>query len=156
MKRIHLLTICLFSLFYSLTTLAMNEDGRDHSLSPTISIYPQSSVEELNNLVVPSAMEDIDYLSINKEKRQITLFRIDQDPLELEKTLQPSLPWDVPQAQFEQFMSAHFFHLKQLNDGAYKVDLHASLLGGGKVAGKMLWKFFGSFKLNFSKISACS
>ncbi len=79
--------------------------------------------ESTGKLIVSTALEDIESLVINREKKQFLLLQKEKNPLELERILQPSLPWDRPEDQFDLFVQAHTFFLKQLSDGSYKVEM---------------------------------
>ncbi|OJW54061.1 MAG: hypothetical protein BGO67_08340 [Alphaproteobacteria bacterium 41-28] len=131
MKRHIFLAFSSLLFCFSETSADFLGEDRDED---TIYIYRKSSIkkDEIRNLIVPFAFGDVESLSINKNKKTMTLFQAGQDPIAIESIFQPSLPWDLSKNQLEQFISAHTFTLKQLSDDTCKVDMSVPGLGGGR------------------------
>ncbi|MBP9675002.1 MAG: hypothetical protein KBD63_07900 [Bacteriovoracaceae bacterium] len=127
MNWIRSLSLILFCLIlYTLTASANREEREAQWENGMIHIPRKTSFlegESTGKLIVSAALEDIESLVINREKKQFLLLQKEKNPLELERILQPSLPWDRPEDQFDLFVQAHTFFLKQLSDGSYKVEL---------------------------------
>ena len=132
MKKTTLYSLLISSAicFSGFEATAMIGEGDEEA----IRIYPKTfsaQNKEKNNLIVSSALNDVEFLSIDQGKKLLTLYRKGENPIEIEKGFQPSLPWDLPQDQFEQVVTAHTFNLKQLDDGSYAVNKSIPGLGGG-------------------------
>ena len=127
MNWIRSLSLILFCLIlYTLTASANREEREAYWEKGLIHIQRKASFAESassGKLIVPTDLGNVEALVIDQRKQQFALLQKEQEPLVLERILQPSLPWDRPQTQFDSFVQAHTFFLKQLSDGSYKVEL---------------------------------
>ena len=118
--------LCLF--FQSFNSVAAL-DEQDQIIHITRRTFNSES-QGINNLVLPSSTEDVDSLAINHQQKLLSLIREGKEPLVLDKSSYPSLPWELSQDRFEKFLESHTFFLRSLEDGTYKVDIQAPCLGG--------------------------
>ena len=126
MNWIRSLSLILFCLIlYTLTASANREEREEDWENGMIHIPRKTSFfegESTGKLSVSTSLEGkIESLDINPEKKQSILLQKGQNPIELEREFQPSLPWRLHQGQFNQFIAAHTFFLKQFDDGTCKV-----------------------------------
>ncbi|MBS0271536.1 MAG: S8 family serine peptidase [Proteobacteria bacterium] len=135
MKRIKFFGLFIFSLFFLVfASVANPEDAQDEPQSRIINVYRKTSNPHTNGihkLVVPTALEEVESLSIDPIKKQFFLNYKGKEPVKLESVFQPAFPWKLPQESLIQFMSAHTFFLKQFEDGGCKIVMQAPGLGGG-------------------------
>jgi hypothetical protein len=116
MKRFNLFTLFLFLLFFSVFQVSADFGELEED---SIRLYPKtlrSQTGQRGNLIVPSAMSNVEFLTVCRPERRFVLFQREEDPIELENILCPSLPWELPRDRLEVFLIEHTFYLTQ-NEG---------------------------------------
>lgn len=99
----------------------------------SIRVYPKSFNSQkkgVNTFIAPESL-NVEYLDVNLSQKKLTVFQTDKEPQEISPAFHPSaFPWQLSHEKMENFLNSQSFLLKQLDDGEYKLNMHAQGFGG--------------------------